>query len=176
VTKNTKNHGLNNTTPKSTAARRTEESQRQRRRALLTAISAAGVAGGTELPRQWARPIVDHVLLPAHAQTSLQAEGCEVTCTLALLPTFQTSDAGAGLVDVTLSIDFLATCEREPDGERVSASAGESSSSVMSSAATGFLTTYSSIQTMGSGAFSGGSECELPLSELAEIEVTPVDT
>ena len=43
---------------------------RVRRRALLGAISGAGVVGATKLPGQWTRPVVDHVLLPAHAATT----------------------------------------------------------------------------------------------------------
>ncbi|MGH1541549.1 MAG: hypothetical protein ACRBHB_14070 [Arenicella sp.] len=41
---------------------------RTRRKALVASIAVAGAAG---LPSQWKRPIVDHVLLPAHAQTSV---------------------------------------------------------------------------------------------------------
>ncbi len=41
-----------------------------KRRALLGAISTAGVVGAAKLPGQWTRPVVDHVLLPAHAATT----------------------------------------------------------------------------------------------------------
>ncbi len=69
------------------------------RRALLGAISAAGVVGSAKLPGQWTRPVVDHVLLPAHAATTDDAgssptggtstfittvtSNCVVTCTSA---------------------------------------------------------------------------------------------
>jgi len=39
------------------------------RRKLLFGLTS-GVAGASQLPGQWTRPIVDSVLLPAHAQTS----------------------------------------------------------------------------------------------------------
>ena len=41
--------------------------QSNKRRALIASITAAGAAG---LPSQWRKPVVDHILLPAHAQTS----------------------------------------------------------------------------------------------------------
>ncbi len=41
------------------------------RRELLTRLSATGVAvGSVALPASWSRPVVDSVILPAHAQTS----------------------------------------------------------------------------------------------------------
>ena len=41
---------------------------KSRRRALVASITAAGAAG---LPSEWKRPVVDSILLPAHAQTSV---------------------------------------------------------------------------------------------------------
>ncbi len=73
---------------------------RAQRRALLGAISTAGVVGAAKLPGQWTRPVVDHVLLPAHASTTEDAgssptggtssfittvtSNCAVTCTSAI--------------------------------------------------------------------------------------------
>ena len=69
-----------------------------KRRALLGAISTAGVVGAAKLPGQWTRPVVDHVLLPAHAATTddtgaagsgvstfitTVTSNCVVTCTSA---------------------------------------------------------------------------------------------
>lgn len=47
------------------------------RRRLLKAIGGGTVAGATLLPGHWSKPIVDTVLLPAHAQTS---GPCNVQC------------------------------------------------------------------------------------------------
>lgn len=49
-----------------------------RRRRLLAAITAAG-ATSAALPDRWNRPVVDAVLLPAHAQATPAA--CGLTCT-----------------------------------------------------------------------------------------------
>ena len=62
-----------------------------KRRALLGAISTAGVVGAAKLPGQWTRPVVDHVLLPAHAAT-----------------TDDTGAAGSGVTGVSTST-FITT-------------------------------------------------------------------
>ena len=40
------------------------------RRNLLRALSVGGVVGATQLPASWSKPVVDAVVLPAHAQTT----------------------------------------------------------------------------------------------------------
>lgn len=47
------------------------------RRRLLKAIGGGTAAGATLLPGRWSKPVVDAVLLPAHAQTS---RPCNVEC------------------------------------------------------------------------------------------------
>ena len=50
-----------------------------RRSALKKMLVGTGVAAGTALlPERWAKPIVDKVLVPAHAQTSCNYS-CEIT-------------------------------------------------------------------------------------------------
>lgn len=68
------------------------------RRRLLKCLTAAGGIAVTanQLPRRWTRPVVDAVLLPAHAQTS-QACG-EVECDLAISMRFSTNDDDWDLV------------------------------------------------------------------------------
>lgn len=44
-------------------------------RRLLSAL-IVGCAGATLLPARWTRPVVDSVLLPAHAQTSPDPDSC----------------------------------------------------------------------------------------------------
>lgn len=41
-----------------------------RRRTLLAAIATGGAVASSELPGRWSRPLIDSVMLPAHAQTS----------------------------------------------------------------------------------------------------------
>jgi hypothetical protein len=48
------------------------------RRRLLTALAAGGVVGVHDLPERWIKPVVDSVLLPAHAQATLVVFG--LTC------------------------------------------------------------------------------------------------
>lgn len=60
---------------------------KQHRRALLKSIAAAGTtaAAASQIPKKWSRPVVDSVLLPAHAQMSptmpiaLSTFACTVT-------------------------------------------------------------------------------------------------
>lgn len=68
------------------------------RRRLLKAMGAAGgiVAGARTLPPTWTQPVVDGVLLPAHAQTS--PGECPVRCSLAISMNFSTDDDDWDLV------------------------------------------------------------------------------
>jgi hypothetical protein len=52
--------------------------EQQKRRRLLSAIVAGGAAS-TLLPQKWSKPVVDSVMLPAHAQMS---PGALVACTV----------------------------------------------------------------------------------------------
>lgn len=47
-----------------------EAHDKTRRRTLLVALLGAGSLGQRAIPGQWAKPVVDSVLLPAHAATS----------------------------------------------------------------------------------------------------------
>ncbi|GJL82541.1 MAG: hypothetical protein DHS20C01_21750 [marine bacterium B5-7] len=96
---------------------------KQRRRALVAAISAVGVSGATQLPKQWSRPVVDHVLLPAHAQTttpvSTSEPACLISCTSGIIEDLEV------YYDDFLSTHFLArfavttytNCISEPGGD-----------------------------------------------------------
>lgn len=48
------------------------------RRKLLKSIAAGSgaIVAGKNLPESWSRPVVDSVMLPAHAQTSPQPPAC----------------------------------------------------------------------------------------------------
>ncbi len=53
---------------------KSDAKQPSNRRNLLKALASGGVVAGTALPAAWTRPVVDSVLLPAHAQTTTTAD------------------------------------------------------------------------------------------------------
>lgn len=53
----------------------------RRRRTLLAAIATGGMAASNDFPGRWSRPIIDSVVLPAHAQMSPAGEPSN-TCTV----------------------------------------------------------------------------------------------
>jgi hypothetical protein len=157
-----RNHDQEQATSAASGTAQSGESRRMRRRALLGAISAVGLTGAAPLPRHWARPVVDHILLPAHAQTS-PALACTIDCTGTAEITFVTSATSTGTgIDVTLTQALTIACQREPDGETVSSS---------SSISTTFTDSETTVPTATSTTFgfSGsftGTECELDLSDV----------
>lgn len=76
---------LNRETTMSTSAGEMDApcAAQQHRRRLLRAVTAAGLGGTATLPTQWSRPLVDAVLLPAHAQATpvVSQPACNITCT-----------------------------------------------------------------------------------------------
>lgn len=56
-----------------------DENHRESRRKLLRSIAAGSgavaVATGKAMPESWTKPVIDSVLLPAHAQTSVPRSG-----------------------------------------------------------------------------------------------------
>lgn len=93
------------------------------RRTLLKAISAAGVVGAAKLPEQWGRPVVDHVLLPAHAAGSPEFL-CALTCTIerafAVAITRSSDSTINGDTTYPITVCYFvtvgATCSRQTDG------------------------------------------------------------
>jgi len=139
------------------------EAKRAKRRALLGAISGAGMIGAAKLPGQWARPVVDHVLLPAHAQAS----PCVFTCEI--FGSASTSVASAdGTYFISFTIIFTQACTRSPGGDSLSSSFSTSASST----STTFPETYTETgltTTSGNESFFSttvGSFCSLPISDL----------
>lgn len=102
-----------------------EEVRRNRRRALLKSISGVGALSASQLPQQWARPIVDQVLLPVHASGSPY---CAITCTVIAeyIPittaTIIVSGSGAPSFGVTIQFSGYLTCFRLPDNQTGSSS------------------------------------------------------
>ena len=48
--------------------------EREKRRAVLLSLLAGGMVGIKTLPERWTRPVVDHIVLPAHAQPLSECE------------------------------------------------------------------------------------------------------
>ncbi len=66
------NKNINNESAKADLA--TETELKTRRKALKSIIAASGVVAGSQaLSSKWTRPLVESVVLPAHAQTSMAA-------------------------------------------------------------------------------------------------------
>jgi hypothetical protein len=51
----------------------------RRRRALLAVIATGGMVASNDFPSRWSRPVIDSVMLPAHAQISPVESTCTVT-------------------------------------------------------------------------------------------------
>lgn len=55
----------------------------RRRRTLLAAISTGGMIASSDFPDRWSRPVIDSVMLPAHAQVSPGGQpGAASSCTV----------------------------------------------------------------------------------------------
>ena len=74
---------------------------RNQRRALMASIVAAGAVG---LPTQWKKPVIDHILLPAHAETS---PGPASTFTTQVTTSFAVAQSATGVF--TCSNDLIGT-------------------------------------------------------------------
>ena len=78
---------------------KSSEDKNSGRRKLLKSVVAGGgaVTVAKMLPDQWARPVVDSVMLPSHAQTSMAAIGAFLSSgpiTMLSVPTQQLADQG----------------------------------------------------------------------------------
>lgn len=60
---------------------------KKQRRTILASIAAAGTV--TSLPSRWTKPIVDHALLPVHAQMSTATATAAATATTTITATAQ---------------------------------------------------------------------------------------
>jgi len=97
------------------------DGRRETRRALLATISGIGLAGAARLPSQWSRPVVDHVLLPAHAAGSATITACTLYCFDAVsyaITYFMSS--GESITTFTLHLTNGRICERIPNADSTS--------------------------------------------------------
>ncbi len=78
------------------------------RRLVLKTLAAGGgvVVAGKTLPQSWYKPVVETVVLPAHAQTS----GCEATFIRAISPGTENNNRLRYVLIVDDSDDVLARC------------------------------------------------------------------
>lgn len=82
------------------ASKNTGQKKITRRKLITTTGAACGTAlGANSLPEQWLKPIVNSIILPAHAQTSV---GCEVSC---LSPATYCSSGDSDAIRLTVSED-----------------------------------------------------------------------
>ena len=134
-----------------------------RRRALLGAISTAGVVGAAKLPGQWTRPVVDHVLLPAHAETTDDSgasgtgastfittitSNCMVSCTSALRAEAQQTfpySQSQGVVQVLITSYYSYTqCSDGFGGFTTAVISSDSSSFISLTHASDYFAMYTS--------------------------------
>jgi len=113
----------------------------------LGAISGVGAIGATKLPTHWARPIVDHAVLPAHAAQSPTStdlleleELCRITCTEERIISFSAENVSDSIY---LSVYFTSGfgCSRSPVGDSFEITSSSSNSQSFSSGDTNFSTT-----------------------------------
>jgi len=79
--------------------------QNENRRKLLKSIAAGSgaVIAGKSLPESWSKPVVDSVMLPAHAQTSPSP------CTPCLVAATYCEGSGAGSTTLEVAVNGVIT-------------------------------------------------------------------
>ena len=83
------------------------------RRNLLKSIAAGGgaIVAGKTLPEKWTAPVVDSVLLPAHAQTSPAPTTTAAPCTPCLVAATYCEGQGDGSMRVTVAENGTVTVD-----------------------------------------------------------------
>jgi hypothetical protein len=79
----------------------TDKKSHESRRKLLKSIAAGSgaIVAGKSLPEEWKKPVVDSIMLPAHAQTSPAPSPAPETCsTINVTFSFTTTVIGNGAV------------------------------------------------------------------------------
>lgn len=107
-------------TPDSTDEKPVNEN-RDKRRQLLQTLVASGAIAGSALPSQWRKPVVNSVILPAHAQTSGLAFGGPINDGLGLLDrVISPAYAGRSFSDGCIRLDVSSgsvTIKIQDDGD-----------------------------------------------------------
>ena len=82
-------------------------SDKARRKLLKTIVSGGGViVAGKSLPESWTKPVVDSVMLPAHAETS-PAE--PTPCTPCLAAQTYCTGSGQGSINISVAVNGTVT-------------------------------------------------------------------
>jgi len=92
-----------------------------RRRTLLAAIASGGAVAASHLPGQWKRPLIDSVMLPAHAQMSPPADTC--TATVEIFEFWVQGETGTVTAPFTGTVGQIPPSSGEPSGSGTSLSA-----------------------------------------------------
>jgi hypothetical protein len=85
----------------------------EKRRKLLGGMVATGALGGASLGSAWKKPVVETVMLPAHAQTTTEppdSGGCNATCSMQITQ----ADLAGGDINV-LGLAAITACCWTPD-------------------------------------------------------------
>ena len=92
----------------------TDKKSRGSRRKLLKSIAAGSgaIVAGKSLPESWSRPVVDSVMLPAHAQTSPPSS---LSCSPSSVSTTAVSDDSQDDIYIIFDGTTVCTVERGAD-------------------------------------------------------------
>ncbi len=128
----------------------TSPGTRNHRRRLLQAVTAAGLGGAATLPTQWSRPVVDSVLLPAHAQATPDPFVCEVRCTRFQSDYYEVGLNGIGGYIITEEVHCVSQngAVSSSSGSTLTTIAGGTTPPTAFSQFTSFTGTFSTIATL----------------------------
>jgi hypothetical protein len=86
-------------------------SDKARRKLLKTIVSGGGViVAGKSLPESWTKPVVDSVMLPAHAETSpAEPTPCTPCLVAETYCAGRSSGAGDGSIDISVATNGTVT-------------------------------------------------------------------
>lgn len=92
----------------------TEKKSNESRRKLLKSVAAGSgaIVAGKSLPESWSRPVVDSVMLPAHAQTSPPSS---LSCSPSSVSTTAVSDDSQDDIYIIFDGTTVCTVERGAD-------------------------------------------------------------
>ena len=97
----------------------TDKKSSESRRKLLKSVAAGSgaIVAGKSLPESWSRPVVDSVMLPAHAQTSPSSPPSPLSCTPSSVSTTAVSDDSQD--DIYIIFDGTTVCTVETGAENL---------------------------------------------------------
>jgi len=124
--------------------------QNENRRKLLKSLAAGSgaVIAGKSLPESWSKPVVDSVMLPAHAQTS--PSPCTPCLVAATYCAGSGNGTGGGSIDIAVSINGTVSVDHSgfavsPQTDSVDPCAGGAFSVTANSSGSGTITVSGTI-------------------------------